>query len=353
MKIVTDYVLATSFGISVQVKKYYELETKDDVVSYVDAQNGFSGPMIGGTSNMIFPESIPVVGRIVANTMEYEDRGEAGVLVLADAGVNWDMLVLDSCDRGYWGLQNLTAIPGMVGAAPIQNIGAYGAESKDTILWVEVYDTVEKAWKTLDKQECGFGYRTSIFKQNPGRYIVWRVCYQLSKTPPENPTAFAQGGFAVVGAGKDSLERLLSDMNDASVVITPRRIADTIADIRWSKLPNPAIVPNVGSCFENPIIETAIMEQLKERYPSMPVFPIPNDTHHQKTSAGWIISQIGMNGASVGGARSLDTMPLVFVNQGGATQADFVSLANQIAEKAKDQFGIVLSVEPIVVKSNQ
>lgn len=291
--------------------------------------------VLGGGSNTLFVEDFPGrvlinrIGGISSELIEF-DR----VRITAGAGENWHELVLWTLDRGLWGLENLALIPGSVGAAPMQNIGAYGVELAHCLDAVQVYDRQSGQLDWMAATECGLGYRSSRFKgPDAGRFVIVavRLELQLHGTPILDYPSLAA-----------DLERHGHPRPD-----DPRTIAASVMRIRKHKLPDPARVANAGSFFKNPVVQNQILAPLLERYPELPNWPDRAGT--VKLSAGWLIDQLGWRGRSIGGAAVYENHALVLVNRGDATGRDVLELARQIKSSVRDEFGIELEPEPMVV----
>jgi len=253
--------------------------------------------------------------------------------VRAQAGANWHQLVLWSLDQGLCGLENLALIPGSVGAAPIQNIGAYGVEVMDRIEAVQVHDraTGETRWWPHDA--CGFSYRDSVFKTDPQRYAVMRVDFRLSRTP------HIHLGYAGIGEELQSM-RIAEP--------TPRDVADAVIALRRRKLPDPAVIGNAGSFFKNPVVDMATADALLAVHPGMPVFRA-GDASQRKLSAAWLIDQAGWKGHRDGDAGVSPGHALVLVNHGHASGAQLLALARRIAASVHQRFGIDIEPEPRLI----
>lgn len=286
--------------------------------------------VLGGGSNIILPEVFngvvihnQLLGiDLVSNTDDY-------VLVSANAGESWDSFVLYTLNNGMCGLENLSLIPGTVGASPIQNIGAYGVEVKDFIESVEVFDIKSKQTKIISKYECSFSYRNSMFKTHPN-LIVTKVTFRLLKTPKLN----AKYGDLVYKLSKISNPTSL-DLRNA------------VIEIRNSKLPDPKIIANVGSFFHNPVVDIATANILKNKYPNLPVFAV--DDTHSKVSAGWMIDNLGLKGYRLGNMAVYDKQALVLVNHDSATKTEVLEFARVIQDRVLNEYGVAINIEPIVI----
>jgi len=303
--------------------------------------------ILGGGSNIVFSDGvlnvialkIEIKGfEIVNNTDEYTD-------IKIGAGEIWDKVVAKTVEMNLSGLEALSLIPGTVGATPIQNVGAYGCEVKDTILEVEVFDIKparphddsgaggENTIKVLANEDCKFGYRDSIFKNEAkGKYIVTSVTYRLSKGLPKLPD--------YPGVKKYFIENNIND-------ITLSYIREAIISIRSEKLPNPKDIPNVGSFFKNPIVHKEIAIKIKEDFQDAKFFPVDDKT--TKIPAGWLIENAGLKGKSFGKISIYDKNALVLVNTNEASYEDIISARNEIIKVVKDKFGITLEQEPEII----
>ena len=272
-----------SFGVDQQAARLVEFETPEDLRTFFAAGIPEKWMVLAGGNNILFTGDYdgvlltPVARRIAL----LSDDGEE-VRVRVDAGVEWDDLVEWAVQRGLWGIENLSLIPGKAGAAPVQNIGAYGCEAKDAIRRVEMYCVETGAMLTLDAAHCGFGYRESVFKHDlKGRVIITAVEIALSHTPRPR-------------LGYGDVEREV----EARGGVTLRNIREAICSIRRAKLPDPAVLGNAGSFFKNPVVEASVAENLLKTYPEMPHYPAPEG--RVKLAAGWLIDRAGMKGRRKG-----------------------------------------------------
>lgn len=286
---------------------------------------------LGGGSNMLFIDDYPglVVQVLLKDREVLGDDGQY-VYVRGGAGENWHDFVRWTIDEGYAGLENLSLIPGTVGAAPMQNIGAYGVELKDRFYELQALD-----WRTAELREfsadaCQFGYRDSYFKSvEPGRWLIGSVVFKLPLKPE----------WQVDYAGVR--EQL------ANKKLNARVISDAIIRIRQSKLPDPAVIGNAGSFFKNPVIPRQQWDALKSAHESLPGWQQPNDA--MKTSAAWLIDQCGWKGQRTGDAGTYQNHALVLVNHGHATGQDLWVFAQRIMASVQERFGIELEPEPRVI----
>lgn len=291
--------------------------------------------VLGEGSNVLFTEE-RFEGVILhlgfGDAQVIDDDGDVA-LVRVEAGMRWDPFVDWTLAHGLRGLENLALIPGKCGAAPIQNIGAYGVELSETILAVEAFDRSVGLLRHLTAAECGFAYRDSVFKQEPDRWIVTSLELQLQRC------AAPKLGYAGL---RDELEAM------GGLAPTATNVAAAVRRIRRRKLPDPGVLGNAGSFFKNPIVTRALAEELAGRFPGAPVFA-GNDASTRKLSAAWLIERAGWRGYREGAAGVSAQHSLVLVNHGGATGAQLLALARRIASSVDEQFGVQLEPEPRIV----
>ena len=313
---------------------FASLEELRDLLDQVPA--GIESLVLGGGSNILFVNDYP--GLILHNRMQGSQitkQDEDHVWIQVAGGVNWHTFVLDSIQQGYSGLENLSLIPGTVGAAPIQNIGAYGVELSDCFESLEAIDLLTGEVRYLSKAECQFGYRQSIFKQSThrNRWVVFSVVFKLCKSP----------NF-VTGYGE--IERELEKRQITQ--LTPQLMSDVICSIRKRKLPDPAVSPNAGSFFKNPVVNKSQFERLTLLFPKLISYSLDDGSF--KLAAGWLIDRLGWKGRVVDGAKVHDNQALVIVSMGGGGQA-ILSLAENIQRDVLSAYGVQLEMEPLVVCS--
>jgi UDP-N-acetylmuramate dehydrogenase len=290
--------------------------------------------VLGGGSNVLFVHDYPgCVLRIGIKGHEVVKEDNHHVWLRIGAGEIWHSTVLYCIENGWGGIENLSLIPGTVGAAPIQNIGAYGVELEQVFANLEAVETVTGATKTFAKSECGFGYRNSVFKNHlKGKYVITHVTLRLCKHPELNTS---------YGAIRSELEKCGIDQP------TIKDVSDVVIAIRNSKLPDPSVLGNAGSFFKNPVISTGIYDKLKKTYPDIPGYPVSD--HEVKVPAGWLIDQAGWKGKRVGKTGTYKQQALVIVNHGGATGEEILDLARQIQASVAGRFGIELVPEVNIV----
>ncbi|SEO58842.1 UDP-N-acetylmuramate dehydrogenase [Duganella sp. CF517] len=325
-----------TFGIAATAHAYLRVtETEQLLGALADpAWAALPRLVIGGGSNLLLTGDFPgLVLHIALAGKQVVGGDQRSHLVRAAAGENWHAFVQWTLAQGMGGLENLSLIPGTVGAAPIQNIGAYGLETKDVLHSVTVFDPRSGTTYPMDAGACRFGYRDSVFKQDAGRHLViLDVTFALPRQWQPNlryaelAQAVAEQGYATPSA---------------------RQVADTVVAIRRRKLPDPAVIGNAGSFFKNPVVTGAQCAALLERFPALVHHPQPDGT--EKLAAGWLIDQCGWKGRSLGAAGVYPKQALVLVNNGGATGAEVVALARAIQADVQARYGVLLEPEPVFV----
>ncbi len=337
MKDFKDYNLKAhnTFGIDAKCRRYIEFEDDFEAMEVAKILRKSIMPyiIIGGGSNLLLTkdfEGVVVRSGIKGHYFEEDNFCER---MTCGSGEVWDDMVAMSLEAGYYGMENLSLIPGDVGASAVQNIGAYGVEAKDLILCVWMIEiSTGKTWM-LGNEECEYGYRQSRFKQDwKNRFLITRVTYGLSKTFTPHLD---------YGNIRAELER--KGIQEP----TAQQLRETIIDIRNAKLPDPKVEGNAGSFFMNPVVTKARYEKLAAQYPDMPHYRV--DSRHVKIPAGWMIDQCGWKGKSLGRAGVHDKQALVLVNRGGATGAEIVALSDAIRADVKAKFGIDIHPEVNIV----
>ncbi len=286
--------------------------------------------ILGGGSNLVLP---PVYqGLVIKNQLRGVQISAIGQdrIVTAMAGETWDDFVAHCCAQGAYGLENLSLIPGTVGASPIQNIGAYGVEVKDFIQEVLVYDLDHRQQVRLSNSDCNFTYRNSALKNN-SRYVVISVTFRLSAIPKLN-------------LNYGDVAKTLSAIANPS----PDDLRKVIIQIRQSKLPDPNDLGNAGSFFHNPILRADQVDQLRIQYPNLPTFST-SEPKYTKISAGWLIDNLGLKGVRQGNIGIYTKQALVLVNYGGAYQAELLSFAEWIKSRVIEHYNVKLTIEPIIL----
>lgn len=325
-----------TFGIDVKAKHFVTMSSTEEIIEFCskhlkDYQKHL---ILGGGSNILFTKDFDgIVVKIENKSIEIIEEDEKHVFVKAAAGEIWDELAKYCVMRNYGGIENLSNIPGTVGAAPVQNIGAYGVEFKDAFVQLEAIEIITGKTQTFSKNECEFGYRKSIFKDRlKGRYVITSVVLRLTKHP-------------VLSTEYGSIKEELSKMNITDPGI--HDIRQAVINIRSAKLPDPDIIGNAGSFFKNPVVENKKLESLKQRYPGIPSYK--QDENNVKLAAGWLIDQCGWKGKSIGNAGVHKDQALVIVNHGDASGKEILSLADNIRDSVFEKFRIQLTPEVNIV----
>lgn len=310
--------------------------TKNELVKAIQWAEDHHKPhlMLGGGSNVIFSDGYH--GLVIINALhgfEVLVEDTSGATIRVGAGENWDDVVARTVKMGLTGIEKLSAIPGTAGATPVQNVGAYGAEIKDTFVELEAYDTNTKQFVTLTNADCKFAYRTSIFKSPYHRhYIITSITLKLSKSNPEPPFY-------------ESLQRYLD--KHTITIYTPQTIRQAIIAIRAQKLPDPHIIANTGSFFKNPIVEKGILGHIQQSYGEVPYYEMPDAK--VKLLAGWLIDKAGLKGYRAHGMKVYEQNALVFVNESAKTYADLAAFKQEIIKKVEQAFCVTLEQEPELI----
>jgi UDP-N-acetylmuramate dehydrogenase len=329
-----------TFGVAARAPVLVEVadtDALDELFGYAMLRDG-PVLVLGGGSNLLFAGDPP--GAVLAlggqRICMVSDDGDRAI-VRADAGVEWHALVLWTLGQGLAGLENLALIPGTVGAAPIQNIGAYGVEVREHVHAVEAFDRTTQQLRRLDATACAFDYRDSLFKREPDVYVVTAVEFALSRD------SVLRLDYAGLG---DELRSMGVDTSSNGVRAS--QVAEAVCRIRRRKLPDPAVLGNAGSFFKNPIVPAADAAALRAGHPSLPMFP-GNHADTRKLSAAWLIDACGWKGFREGDAGVADSHALVLVNHGAATGRQLLDLARRIAASVEARFGVALEPEPRVI----
>lgn len=345
MQIKQNYNLSklNTFGINVNAKFFVEIEAEKDLKElffnsvFTENKKFF----LGGGSNTLFTKDFD--GIVVLNKLkgiEIEEENSETVLVRAMGGEIWHDLVMFTVNRRYWGIENLSLIPGTVGAAPMQNIGAYGAELKDVFENVEAFEIETGLKKVFRKEECKLGYRDSVFKNElKGKYFISAVTLKLNKKEKKNID------YKIL---KEYFEKNKVEIN------SPKDISEAVISIRKSKLPDPKILGNAGSFFKNVFLNKDQLEKLREKYPEAPFFEEKKTSSQPsperrggviKIPAGWLIEQCEWKGKKIGNVGVHEKQALILVNYGGATGSEIIELSNKIIASVKEKFGLELLSE--------
>ena len=325
-----------TFGIDVTARLFTSFQTTEELTEILDykLQKANGKLILGGGSNVLFTKDFD--GLVLKNEIkgiELVKEDEDNIYVKAGAGENWHQFVLHCLQQNYAGVENLSLIPGNVGASPMQNIGAYGVEIKDVFHELEAFHLEEKTLQKFSLEDCQFGYRESVFKRkHKGEFVIASVTYRLNKKPQFNTS---------YGAINHELESM--NVKELSI----QAISQAVINIRSSKLPDWKIIGNAGSFFKNPTIPAAQFNTLKSSFPTIPSFPFDGD--NIKVPAGWLIEQCGWKGHREGDAGCYDKQALVLVNYGKAKGEEIYSLSEKIIASVKQKFEIELEREVNII----
>ena len=334
--VIKNYLLGNTntFGVDAAAALFASPESIEELIAILKGYDDSQLPLLimGEGSNILFKGDYE--GLIINPGMkgiEELDGNDKQIVVRVGASENWDNWVATATEKGWFGLENLSLIPGSVGSAPVQNIGAYGVELKDHFAWADAWDLQLKKQVRLTFEDCKFGYRSSIFKHEArGRYIITHVVFRLKKTP-EMKLNYGNVGSVFAAAGGSS----------------PMDLREIIISIRKQKLPDPEQYGNAGSYFKNPMVDHTIYESLRRDYPEIPSFMgIENQI---KIPAAWLIEQAGWKGKRTGNVGTWPTQPLVIVNYGGASGQEILDFSENLRTDVDKKFGIYLEREVNVV----
>ncbi|WP_231891192.1 UDP-N-acetylmuramate dehydrogenase [Arachidicoccus ginsenosidimutans] len=324
-----------SFGIDVSAEWFAAFSSADELRNLLKKSKNENKLIIGGGSNILFTKDVQ--GYVLKNELkgiELVNEDENYFYVKANGGEVWHEFVLHCIENNYAGVENLSLIPGCVGASPMQNIGAYGVEIKDVFHELEALSIEDFSVQKFSGKDCAFGYRESVFKRKlKNKFIILNVTYRLNKRPKFN---------IEYGAIKQELEKM--DVQDLSI----QNISQAVINIRQSKLPNPKEIGNAGSFFKNPAVSEVHYLALKEKYPNIPAYEILNSSD-KKIAAGWLIEQCGWKGFRENNYGVHSLQALVLVNYGGASGKDIYNLSGKIIESVKEKFGVELEREVNII----
>lgn len=312
---------------------YVEIDHKDTLLEALNYafDKKLNVMILSGGSNMLLPESInALVIHMNIQGIEYLAEDESSHIIRVGAGQPWHEFVLWSTAHQFYGLQNLALIPGLVGASPVQNIGAYGVEVGEFIQFVEVYDRKCHSFSQILAEDCDFAYRDSIFKQDPSRYIITHVIFKLLKKP-ELKISYGDLKMAV---GDE---------------LTAENLEKKVIQIRQSKLPDPVQYPNAGSFFKNPIIQASDYEKLSIQFPELPHYDQVDGS--VKIAAGWLIDQVGWKGKRLGQVGMFEKQALVLVNYAEANLNDVQATYRAVQQDVVQKFSVLLEPEPVLFNS--
>jgi len=321
-----------TFGVDVKAKLFVEVFSEDELIKLLsDEKFKFEKKIIlGGGSNILFTKDFDgLIIKVCISYIKVLEKNDESVLIEAGAGVIWDDLVKFCVDKNYGGIENLTLIPGTMGAAPIQNIGAYGQELADTFVSLNGVFIDSAETKSFNKNECRFSYRTSIFKEElKNNFVVTSVQLNLKKNPKPNLTYKALSDFLAKNG-----------INNPTI----KEVSGVVAEIRKSKLPDPQKIGNAGSFFKNPVISEDSFRKLKAVYSDIVSFP--SESGQIKISTGWLIEKFGWKGKRVGDVGTSADHALIICNFGNATGSEILEFAMRIKEEVSNKFGIKLEEE--------
>ncbi len=329
-----------TFGIDAMARYFASFDNADDLQELLTPSSQLTTLILGGGSNILFTQHFDglVLKNEIKGIHEIHEDNEY-VYVKAGAGENWHQFVLYCIERNWAGVENLSLIPGNVGASPMQNIGAYGTEIKDVFFALEAYHKQERKILTFSRNDCAFGYRESVFKNKyKDQFVILNVTYQLKKHPKFNTS---------YGAIEQELVKM--EVKELSI----KAISDAVINIRSSKLPDPKVIGNAGSFFKNPEIIDVHFQQLKKQFPEIVGYPLPNG--NVKLAAGWLIEQCGPEmGASWKGYRKGDVgcyskQALVLVNYGDASGEVIYNLSERILDSVKEKFNVEIEREVNII----
>ncbi|KAA8482607.1 UDP-N-acetylmuramate dehydrogenase [Arcticibacter tournemirensis] len=324
-----------TFGVEAYARWLVTINSENDLQElFSDGRwKGVPQLIIGGGSNILFTRDFEgLVIRMNIKGISHEVKG-ADIFVKAGGGEVWNDLVKYCVGNGFAGVENLSLIPGTVGASPVQNIGAYGVELKDVFYSCRVFNVESGKISVFLKDDCAFGYRDSIFKKSlKGRTLITEVCYKLSAIPDIN-TSYGAINQELMNRGIES-----PDIKD---------ISDVVSSIRVNKLPDPSTIGNAGSFFKNPVVSADEFRQLQSVFPDIVHYCLSNSTI--KLAAGWLLEQSGWKGKKIGEAGTWKNQALVLVNFGNATGSDIYALSERIIEDVRNRFGVTLEREVNVI----
>ena len=324
-----------TFGIDVKASYMGRFSSVGELQEALEQMSNQELLVLGGGSNVLFVRE-RFDGCVLLNEIKGFDVVEETndwVIVRSGAGEIWHEFVLKCIEHGFCGIENLSLIPGSVGASPMQNIGAYGVEIKDVFEKLEAYHIESGEVKTFSKEECEFGYRESVFKRKlKGQYIITSVCFRLAKNSAVNTS------YGVIAA---ELEK------EGIVNPTMKDVSNAVISIRKSKLPDPKEIGNAGSFFKNPVVDISLLEKILTQYPTAPNYPATEGS--VKLAAGWLIEQTGWKGKTLGHYGVHTLQALVLVNYQGATGQEIYDLSTSIIADVKEKFGVELEREVNII----
>ncbi len=329
-----DLTPRNSFGVRQHAARLVEVDNAEELQQLFANGAPERWMVLAGGNNILFTKDydgtlVVPCGRGIGIVSDSGDE----VVVRVEAGEEWDDVVAWAVEHDLWGIENLSLIPGKAGAAPVQNIGAYGCEVKDVIRRVDMFCVESRSMLTLDAAHCGFGYRESIFKHSlKGRVVITAIEIVLHRTPAPR-------------LGYGDVEREVEARGGATL----RNIREAICSIRRSKLPDTAVLGNAGSFFKNPVVDDTVAMQLRAANPDIPLYPVAANPTKAKLAAGWLIDRAGMKGHREGHVGVHERQALVLVNTGGATGGEVMDFARKVQAAVRDRFGVEIDMEVNIV----
>jgi len=322
-----------SLGFKATAQSYTNISSEDDLLQafeYIQV-HAVNYQILSGGSNLLMAEYVPgLTLHMQSKGVEILEQDEQHISLKIAAGENWHELVRLTVEHQWQGIETMALIPGFVGASPVQNIGAYGSEVKDVLIEVRAFDTQTADFVTLSNEQCEFSYRDSVFKRNPGRYIITSVVLELQKSYTEKTNYTALNDYFVKNG-----------INDKSL----KNVFNAICAIRQMKLPDPEVIANAGSFFKNPCISQSQFDTLKTQYPNIVGYKVAS-ADEVKLAAGWLIDDCGWRGFQADGIGVYEKQALVLIHTGGSTLNQLLALAEQIKKSVHEKFSVHLEIEP-------
>lgn len=346
--VAADLIEYNTMRLSCQADRLITLNLESDIEPAVSELHRLGTPVfvLSGGSNVILPEILHAsVLHPTYKGIEILAEDADSITIEVMGGENWHELVVYTVSQGWYGLENLALIPGLVGASPVQNIGAYGVQLEDYMTHVKAFHLPTQTWHEFDNSDCQFNYRDSIFKQQAGQWLITRVGFKLHKDALK----------VTANYGDVSTLAMTKAEADSRSEISAKDVMQAIIEIRQSKLPDPKQLPNCGSFFKNPIIANSQFTALSAEYPSIVGYPVGNE--HTKVAAGWLIDNAGLKGKGIAPILTHNKQALVLVNHSAAnsdtpaSQHDILATQQLIQQTIQDQFGIGLEREPVWVNN--
>jgi UDP-N-acetylmuramate dehydrogenase len=329
-----------TFGINVKARYLVRIKSEEAITELIKdpLYQKHEKLILGGGSNLLFTRDFE--GLVIKNEIKgisIEAKDDKSDYIISGAGEIWHDLVEFAIEKNLGGIENLSLIPGTVGAAPMQNIGAYGVEIKETFVWLKAADLNTGEIRLFDKDECEFGYRESIFKNScKDKYFITSVCLKLNKEHKLNTS------YGIISDTLKQMNILQPDI---------KAVSRAVIAIRQSKLPDPAVLGNAGSFFKNPVIDVDVFKKLEKQYPEIPSYPV--NQKQLKVPAGWLIESCGFKGKQLGNTGTAPNQALVIVNHGKARGKEIIDFAKKVQQAVQDKFGIKLQPEVNIVNSSK